>query len=103
MPPMPRCNAYGLQGTEFLDPPPVPRAMARERSWMAMGLPYGHFFPDEPRIFDDEEEGVEGPEEQGHTPPPAPPRGEGEAPARGKDAGVEPTPGQPAPQNLLAG
>ena len=31
VPPMPRCNAYGLQGTEFLDPPSVPWAMARER------------------------------------------------------------------------
>ena len=28
-PPMPRCNAYGLQGTEFLDPPLVPRTTAR--------------------------------------------------------------------------
>ena len=25
VPPVPRCNAYGLQGTKFLDPPPVPK------------------------------------------------------------------------------
>ena len=25
VPPMPQCNAYGLQGTEFLDSPPVPK------------------------------------------------------------------------------
>ena len=54
---MPQCNAYGLQGTEFLDPPPVARATARERSWMVVGPPYGDFSPDEPGIFDDEEEG----------------------------------------------
>ena len=33
VPLMPRCNAYGLQGTEFLDPLPVPRATVRGRSW----------------------------------------------------------------------
>ena len=93
MPPMPRCNAYGLQGTEFLDPPPVPRATARERSWMAVGPPFGDFSPDDYGVFDDEDEGEEGLEEQGRTPPPASPRGERETPARGKDAGVEPPPG----------
>ena len=102
-PPMPRCNAYGLQGTEFLDPPPVPRATARERSWMAVGSPYGDFSPDEYGIFDDEDEEEEGPEEQGRAPPPAPPQGEGEAPASGGDARVELPPKQPAPPNPPAG
>ena len=56
--------------TEFLDPPPVPWVTAHERSWMAVGPPYGDFSPDEPGIFDDEDEGEDGPKEQGCTPPP---------------------------------
>ena len=32
VPLLPGCNAYGLQGTEFLDPLPVPRATVRGRS-----------------------------------------------------------------------
>ena len=70
---------------------------------MAVGPPFGAFSSDEYGVFDDEDEGEEGPEEQGCTPPPAPPRGEREMSARGEDAGVEPPPGQPAPQNPPAG
>ena len=56
MPPMPRCNAYGLQGTEFLDPPPVPKqTTARGRSLMAAGPSYEDFSSDEPGPFGDEE------------------------------------------------
>ena len=44
MPPMPRCNAYGLQGTEFLDPLPVPRqSISRGRSLRAVGPPFATF------------------------------------------------------------
>ena len=47
MPPMPRCNAYGLQGTEFLDPLPVARqSTARRRSLTAVGPPFGDFSPE---------------------------------------------------------
>ena len=103
MPPMPRCNAYGLQGTEFLDPPSVPRAMTRERSWMAVGPPFGDFSPDEYGVFNDEDEGEEGPEEQGHAPPPASPQGDGEMLASGGEARLEPPRGQPAPPDPPAG
>ena len=38
VPPMPQCNAYGLQGTEFLDPLPVPRqSTATGRSLTVVG------------------------------------------------------------------
>ena len=103
VPPMPPCNAYGLQGTEFLDPAPMPRATTRGRSWMAVRPPFGDFPPDEYGVFDDEEEEEEGPEEQGHARPPASSQGEGEMPASGGEAGVELPPGQPAPPTLPAG
>ena len=60
--------------------------------------PYRDFSPYEPGIFDDEDEGEEGPTEQGRTPPSASPQGEGETPAGHEDAGVEPPRGQPASQ-----
>ena len=41
---------------------------------MTVGPPYGDFSPNEPGIFDDEDEGEEGPKEQGRTTPPAPPQ-----------------------------
>ena len=40
VPLMPGYNAYGLQGTKFLDPLSVPRATVRGRSWMTAEPPY---------------------------------------------------------------
>ena len=65
MPLMPECNAYGLQGTEFLDPLPVPWATVRGR--VIAEPPYRDFSPDEPGVFDAEDEEEEGPTEQGRT------------------------------------
>ena len=98
---MPRCNTYGLQGTEFLDPPPVPKPTARGRPWMMVGPPYGDFSPDELGVFDeDEEEAI--PEEQGHSPPPASHRGKEEVPTSSGGAGVE-LPPRAASISKLAG
>ena len=47
---------------------------------MAVGLPLGDSSPNEYGVFDDEDEGVEGPEEQGHTSPPAFPEARGRRP-----------------------
>ena len=47
---------------------------------------------------DDKDEEEEGPKELGRTSPPASPQGEGETSVGQEDAGVEPPPGQPAPQ-----
>ena len=77
MPLLPECNAYGLQGTEFLDPLPVPRVTVRGRSWKAMEPLYGDFSPDEPGTFDDEDEGEEGLTEQGYAPPSVSPKERG--------------------------
>ena len=74
---MPRCNTYGLQGTEFLDPPPVLKSTARGRSWMMVGPPFGDFSPDEPGVFDEEDED---PQEQGRTSPRHLPKAEGRHP-----------------------
>ena len=64
-----------------------------------MEPPYGDFSPDEPGTFDDEDEGEEGPTEQGRAPPSVSPQGEGETLAGRGEAGEEPPPGQPAPQS----
>ena len=72
-PPKPRCNTYGLQGTEFLDPLPVPKqTTARGRSLTASGPSYGDFSPEEPGPFGDEDEEEVVPEEQDRRSPPAP-------------------------------
>ena len=64
VPPMPRCNAYGLQGTEFLDSLPVPKqSRAHRRSLMAVRPPFGDFSPEEPGPFGDEDEEEAAPEE----------------------------------------
>ena len=101
VPPMPRCNAYGLQGTEFLDPLPVPRqSTARGRSLMAVGPPFGDFSPEEPGPFGDEDEEEAAPGEQARRSPPAPLRDEGNVPASGGSVVVEPPPERPAPPNM---
>ena len=64
--------------------------------------PYGDFLPDEPGVFDAEDDEEEGQTEQGHTPPSTSPQGEGKTPAGHEDARVEPPPGQPAPQSPSA-
>ena len=76
---MPGCNAYGLQGNEFLDPPPVPRATVRGRSWMAVGPPYGDFSPDEPGIFMTRMRERRAQRSRTAPLPPRPPRGGGDA------------------------
>ena len=103
MPLMPRCNAYGLQGTEFLDLPPVPRATVRGKSWMTAEPPYGDFSPGEPGVFDAEDKEEENPMERGRTPPSASPQGKGKMPAGHEDTGVEPPLGRPAPLSPLTG
>ena len=64
VPPMPRCNAYGLQATEYLDSPPVPKQpTARGRSLMAVGPPFDDFSPEEPGPFGGEDEEEAAPKE----------------------------------------
>ena len=104
VPPMPRCNAYGLQGTEFLDPTPVPKqTTARGRSLMAVGPPFDDFSPEEPGPFGDEDEEEAASEEQARCSPPASLRGEGEVPVSGRGAEVEPPPERLEPSNMPAG
>ena len=70
---------------------------------MVVGPPFGDFSPDDYEVFDDEKDEEEGPEEQGHAPPPASPQDEGEMPASGGDAGVEPPPRAASPSNPAGG
>ena len=70
---------------------------------MAAGPSFGDFSPEEPGPFGDEDEEEAAPEEQAHRSPPAPLRGEGEVPASGGGAEVEPPPERPAPPNMSAG
>ena len=55
---MPPCNAYGLPGTQFLDPLPVPKEVGAHglRSFVAAGPPFGDVSPEEPGPSNGEDE-----------------------------------------------
>ena len=84
---MPSCNAYGLQGTEFLDPLPVPKGLMAHglRSSAAVGSTFGEVSPEEPGPSDGEDEDTPGAQARGPVPEPdqemrsTPPGGSGVA------------------------
>ena len=93
---MPQCNTYGLLGTQFLDPLPVPKhTVAPGLRSSAVGGPPG------PSDGEDEEETA--PEAQARRPVSAPFQEEGNAPAGREGAVVELPPGRPASLGLQAG
>ena len=55
---IPRCNAYGLLGTQFLDPLPLPKQAVAPglRSSTAMCLPFEDVSSEEPCPSDGEDE-----------------------------------------------
>ena len=70
---MPSCNAYGLEGTEFLDPLPVPKGTMAHglRSSAAMGPTFEDVFPRRAWSFRWEDEDAPGAQARGPVPEPA--------------------------------
>ena len=102
---MPRCNAYGLLGTQFLDPLPVPKQAVAPglRSSAAVGLPFGDVSPEKPGPSNREVEDETALKAQARRPASAPFQEEWHAPAGREGVAVESLSGRPASLGLQAG